>query len=79
MAYFVIGGDVSEGQEQLRAVGRAQRQLPQAQDDEMRDVGSCSKPFTQRLGFACRMWGTALASKHLGTKSSTDRPIPALF
>lgn len=77
LAYFVIGGDVSEGQEHCRAVGKAQRQLPPAQDDEMRDVGSCSKPFTQGLGFACRIWGTTLASKHLGTKSSMDHPIPA--
>lgn len=79
MAYFVIGGDVSEGQEQCRVVGKAQRQLPQAHDDEMRDVGSGSKPFTQGLGFSCRMWGTALASKHLGTKSSMDHTIAAPF
>lgn len=25
------------------------------------------------------MWGTALASKHLGIKSSMDHPVPALF
>lgn len=60
LAYFVIGGDVSEGQEHCRAVGKAQRQLPPAQDDEMRDVGSCFKPFTQDwvlpAGFGAQPW-----------------------